>query len=46
LGINLNEIKINRKKILQKIKKKEIIIIENSDKNQFLNIEDVVEKID
>jgi hypothetical protein len=43
--INLNGIEINRKKILQKIKEKEIIILENSNKNQFLNAEDIIKKI-
>jgi hypothetical protein len=42
----LDGIKIDRKKILQKIKGKEIIIIEDSDENQLLNIENMVEKID
>jgi hypothetical protein len=42
-GINSDEIKIDRKKILQKIKKKEIIIIENSDENSFFDIEEMGE---
>jgi hypothetical protein len=43
--INLDEIEINRKKILQKIKEKKTIIIENSNKNQLLDTDDVVKKI-
>jgi hypothetical protein len=43
--INLDEIEIDRKKVFQKIKEKKIIIIEDLDKNQFLDIEDMMEEI-